>query len=45
MIDGYFLVNQRKKAGTPILKNQTKIQSLIKLEQVRMYSESEIRTS
>jgi hypothetical protein len=24
IIDGYFFVNQRKKAGTPILKNQTK---------------------
>ncbi len=25
IIDGYFFVNQRKNAGTPILKNQTKI--------------------
>ncbi len=29
IIAGYFFVNQRKNAGTPILKNQTKIESRI----------------
>ena len=36
MIDGYFLVNQRKKAGTPMLRNYTtKIESINKTKSMR----------